>query len=712
MTRPGVILGTAAYMSPEQAKGKSVDKRADIWAFGCILFECLTGKKAFEGETVTETLAAVLRGEPDWQKLPDSKPSNLRFVLRRCLEKERNRRLRDAGDVKIEIEEILDFSEATLPVKQKRLWLAWSVAIIFIIISAILFCARFYNKPIGVAQPVPLQISLPNIAPTPYGSSFALSPDGTHLAFISVGSNGDKNIQIRAINSQETHTLQGTESQEIYSLFWSYDSRFLAFDTGGELKKINISNGQINVICNFSSYALGGDWNHDDVILFGTMNEGIMRVSAEGGSASPLTKLNRMRQEISHVYPSFLPDGRHFLYFIHSAISENRGLYAGSLDSKPEKQDIKQIMPTRSLPFYVLSQGSRYGQLLFLDEQTLMAQAFDEKHLELKGDPQPIAARVEPYGTTLFLNGYFSSSKNGILAYVGSSYGSAISSYELVWKDQTGKLIGSAAPPRVYENFQLSKDEKKVAFGTREDAWVMDLSRRIPIRLTYYFIPVGPPLWSPDGQSVAYSYLRSGRYAMCLKASSGTGPEELLVESDENYIWGTDWSDDGRFILYQILSDKTGWDLWIFPLSSDKKPFAYLKEPFNEQIGVFSPDGKWIAYVSNETGDNEVYVQSFPLSDVKTLISTGGGTEPRWSKNGKELFYVTPERILMSVPIEFQPNFEADLPKPLMTILRHSNVNNYAVSGDGRRFLVENLTENNTIIPINILVNWQASLKK
>jgi eukaryotic-like serine/threonine-protein kinase len=337
MTRPGVILGTAAYMSPEQAKGKSVDKRTDIWAFGCILYECLTAKRIFEGETVTETLAAVLKNEPEWQALPTGTPKNIRFVLRRCLEKDLNRRFRDAADVRIEIEEAGETGEATRPAKRRWPWPAWSTAALAVLIAILLAFVNFRERPPIKDEPIRFQIGVPDQVNVNPGYSFALSPDGRHLAFAATGSDSVLRLWIRSLDSLEAKPLLGTESNAIPPFFWSPDSRYIAWGTGGKLRKIKINGGPAEPICDTSEYVIGGSWNNDDVIVyatFGSPGGGLMRVSAAGGVPSPLTKADPARQGTEPYFPAFLPDGRHFLNFQSSNVPENQGVYIGSLNFK------------------------------------------------------------------------------------------------------------------------------------------------------------------------------------------------------------------------------------------------------------------------------------------------------------------------------------------------------------------------------------------
>ncbi len=698
MTRPGVILGTAAYMSPEQAKGKAVDKRADIWAFGCILYECLTGRRAFEGETVTETLAAVLTKEPEWDKIP----TNVQTLLRRCLERDPKKRLRDIGDAFA----LLETAPASAPVK--RAWIAWSIAALLFMALAAVSYIHFREKPPAIAEAMKFNILGPESGSQDWGNSFAVSPDGRHLAFAVAGSDGIARLWIRALGSLEARPLAGTESGHIAPFFWSPDSRYIAWGTGGKLKTIDIAGGMVQTICDISGFAMGGSWNRDDVIIFGTFVQGpLQRVPAAGGVASPLTELDPARQISGQYFPTFLPDGRHFLYWQNSAILENRGIYIGSLDSKPEEQGSRKLLSTGFLPcVYVPAQDSGPGQILFLREQTLVAQRFDDKNLRLVGEPAPIADQVGSFGGV----GFFSASTNGVLIYQG---GEANIQEELVWMDRSGNQLESAAPAGHYDNFRLSTDEKSVVFNRVKnsncDIFVLDLRRNVTTRITFDHGTDILPIWSPDGSRVLWSSDRNGQSDLYIKTATGAGQDELRIKTGS----GSDWSRDGKFILYARPEEKGGHDLWVAPQSGEKKEFPYLQSQFHKSDAVFSPDGRWVAYVSDESGRNEVYVQAFPLTTERKQISSGGGADPQWRKDGTELFYLAADRKLMAVPIRAAATtFEPGIAKDLFSIPGTSVDRTYSPSGDGRRFLIAKPVGGAASLPFTVVLNWQAGLKK
>ena len=425
-TQAGFIIGTAAYMSPEQAKGKPVDRRADIWAFGCVLYEMLTGKMAFHGDTVTDILAAIVKEEPDWSQLPERTPLRARVLLRRCLQKDPKQRLRDIGDARISLDEIISGAPLEMPAPGELAatsgWRAaldwhaivpWSIACLMVAALAPIAYIQLRKKPLSPAQPVRFEIPLPEKVTMSITGSYALSPDGSQLAFFATDSDGVFRLWIRSLDSLEAHPLAGSESTVGAPFFWSPDGRYIAFDAGGKLKKIDISGGGTETLCDLPGFGVGGSWNRDGVILFGQYPGVIMRVSANGGPVTPLTALDPSRNETNHSSPTFLPDGRHFIYLRTSSQPENSGVYIGSLDSKPEQQDSKQLVATPYGLEYVPSSDAQQGELLFVRDGALMAQAFDSGRMELSGDPVPV---VRSRWERQRAGGFFSASASGVLA--------------------------------------------------------------------------------------------------------------------------------------------------------------------------------------------------------------------------------------------------------------------------------------------------------
>ena len=707
-TAAGVLLGTVAYMSPEQARGKAVDKRADIWAFGVVLYEMLTGRQLFSGETVSDTLAAVLTREPEWKKLP----AKTRHLLRRCLERDPRKRLRDIGEAMAWIES----SPESAPVRHS--WPAWSVValcLLAVLALAPIALMHLREKPLVPVLPVRFQIPMPEkVSLTPSGV-FALSPDGRQLAFYGVGPDGVSRIWIRPIGSLEARPLLGTEGSTNSPFFWSSDSRSVAFGTSdpSSLKKIDISGGPAQTICSVPGTVSGGSWNREGVIIFGTSAGGLMRVAAVGGVASELTRTDPSRRETYHAMPFFLPDGRHFLYKRNSGSPENTGIYAGSLDVKPEERSSRLLLATSVGAAYLASTSSERGHLLFVREKTLMMQPFDEQQLEPAGEPIPVA---EPVGSFRDI-GYFSASGSGVLVY---RIGGSSSARQLTWVDRQGKALGRAGEPHIYNDVALSPDDMRAAVRTSdsqgENLWLHDFKTEILTRFTFEHV-ASSPVWSPDGNRIVFRSNRSGAFDLYQKLASGAGGEEVFLKSDQSKT-ATSFSRDGRFLVYTAADPKTKLDLWVLPLEGDRKPVPFLRTEFVEQSGQFSPDTRWIAYVSNESGRNEIYIRPFSPnstgeslgSGAKWMVSKDGGTEPRWRGDSNELFYRATDGKVMSVEVTGKPIFQAGTAKPLFQL--PSFLGGWDVALDGKRFLLAAFVEQSTPSPFTVVLNWQAGLEK
>jgi len=710
MTQPGVILGTAAYMSPEQAKGKSVDKRADIWAFGCILYECLTGKKAFEGETVTEALAAILRGEPDWEALPATTSQNIRFVLRRCLEKERNRRFRDAADVQIQIDEIRNLEEIIAPFKYKHPWIAWSICLILFI--ALISLAFLYTSERRsdfsklIRYPLDFRHSV-NVGNT---GTLALSPDGRHFVFPGLGQDGTYQFWIHSFDSINPRLLPGSQTRNYYAQsFWSSDSRYVAFDAGGELKKIDITNGTTNSICKLSGVVTGGSWNDDDVIIFGDRQgtNGIVKVSATGGSAlSTVTKPNPERGEISHGYPVFLPDGRHFFYLCESSIQENTGLYIGSLDLKTEEQDTNRLIPITVQALYAPLKNSDQGNLVYLQGDNLVARPFNHKKLELSGDGTTIA---EDVGSTWYY-GFFTVSPDGVLVYRESI------ANQPTWIDRNGRELNRLEHRGDYGTFDLSIDGNwLVASNTNTDGfqnlWVIDLLRGTNPLLTKGSINQTDPRWSPDGKQVMFGSQGDSDNALYRETWPSSNNPQQFYKMDNIGCYLDDWSPDGNYILYhnEVKSELNALHI------KEKKPIK-IASALSGTIdqSQFSPDGQWIAYNTDESGRQEVKVVPFLPNDNggARQISSAGGVQPRWSEDGRELYFLALDGSLMAVKIHPDKQFDFDEP----TLLFNSQLaptygtEQYVPHPDGERFLFMKPATDSKALVFNVIHNWNSQL--
>ncbi len=730
-TMQGVLLGTAAYMAPEQAKGKSADRRADIWAFGCVLYEMLTGKMAFSGETVTDTLAAVIKEEPDWTFLPQNTPARIRVLLQRCLQKDPKQRLQAIGDARISLEEVL--SGAPEPIssvpsapatKSWPLWLVSGAAAVFLATALVLAFLYFHPSP-PVAQLMRFEIPLP--AKFSQEGDVVISPDGRKVAFIGTGADGQSKVWIRLIDSLEAQPLEGTNGAGGW-LFWSPDSRFVVFLAQRKLQKIDVSGGPPIELCGDTPTVIGGIWTPDDKIVFGTLT-GLMQVAAAGGTPSPITS------DGAAVWPSILPDGHHFVYLYASSRRSGTGIYLGSTETDEQKLG-KKLLGDLSAAVYARSPDSTSGYLLFVrgasalpgGTSTLMVQRFDARRLELVGEAVPIAEQVSNTG--------FSVSSTGTLVYqagtanasTGGSRGNIQG--QLTWFDREGKALGSVGDPGLYRTLALSPDGKRVAIeradsqnpGNR-NIWLYDFARGVTTRFTFDSNWDSSPIWSPDGSRIAFSSNRSGTFDLYEKASNLAGEDEVVFKSNDAKL-PTSWSSDGRFLLYQNTGTS---QVWILPLNGggDRKPVAMEHSQFNESYGKFSPDGRWIAYASEESGKNQVYVQPFEPSAAmgstsggrapitgKWMVSKDGGGTPLWERDGKELFYLSLDGDAMAVDVNTSGVFQAGVPKILFKL--PSGVIFWDISPDGKRFLmVAPAPSGLSAQPkFTVVLNWQASLKQ
>ena len=716
LTVAGTLLGTFQYMSPEQLGGQEADARSDLFAFGAVLYEMITGRKAFEGNTPANVAGAILHTEPaSISSLRPTVPAALDRLVKSCLAKDPDERRQSAHDLMLELESIaLALTPAGSPprlaspppaapfLRSRLLWAAGGAMAATLALTAV-----YWFRP----QPLPQVLKLSVMPPEKgaFGEPVAISPDGRRLAFVAT-LDGRSQIWVRALDAIGPQPLAGSEGARFP--FWSPDSRFLGFFAGGKLKMIDLSGGPPQTLCDAAN-GTGGAWNRDGVIIFAPNRVGgLYRVSAAGGVPAPLTTIDEKRQESTHRWPYFLPDGRHFLYFTRSAHREHTGIYARSLDAGPESEGGNQILAVDFLALYAES-PSGFGFLLFLREGTLMAQRFDAGKLQLWGEPAPIAERFQR--STFFGFAPISVSSAGMLAYRSGPNANS----QLVWFDRSGKTLGTVGPPGAYQHLALSPDEKRLAvantesLGTAYDIWLFELSRGDSTKFTFHPMTDWMPVWSPDGSRIAFASDREGITNIYQKLSSGASDEELLLKSKELKYLG-DWSRDGRFLAYESFGVRSLRDLWVLPLEGDRKPVPFLQTDFSEYQGRFSPDGRWMAYTSDASGAPEVYIQPFPASGGKWKISIHGGSDPRWRGDGKELFYLAADRKLMAVDLKAggskeRPAVDVGAPRPLFETRVPSQLpihRDYAVTKDGQRFLVNSLTEEAGGAPITIVVNW------
>jgi eukaryotic-like serine/threonine-protein kinase len=709
-TMQGVLLGTAAYMSPEQARGKALDKRTDIWAFGCVLYEMLTGKQAFQDEDITDILAAVVRAEPDWRTLPAATPLQVRSLLRRCLQKDKTLRMQAAGDARIEIQEALTAPAPAEPVaaqRKNREHLIWSVAAVLLVAALTLGAFAYFRRGSEDVRTMRFFVYPPDtwrLAGTEIpGVPLAVSPDGRRLAFVATNATGKSLLWVRAMDALSAQALTGTDGAS--SPFWSPDSRFLGFFAGGKLKKIDLSGGLPITLCDVAD-SFGGAWSRDGLIVFGQYHgfaryqPALQKVSASGGVPTAATVL--AQGETMQLLPFFLPDGRHFLYRSNNVTTGIRPFYLASLDSAERK-----LLLNGDSPNVLYTQG----YLLFLRDMMLMAQPFDARRLVLTGDAFPIAEQIQIQGG--ISSAVFSASDNGVLAY---QTGTEAVGSQLVWFDRTGKQVGMLGDAAAYSDLEFSPDGKRASVSIQEagkgrDIWLYEITRGLRTRFTFDSADDLESIWSPDGSQIVFNSRRKGHLDLYQKASSGAGTEEVLVE-DNLDKYPLNWSPDGRFILY--VSSGTNNSLFALPLSGDRKPFPFLKTQFNGVFAQFSPDGRWVAYQSNVSGRAEVYVAPFPGPGGQWQISTAGGSLPRWRRDGAEIFYLDPDNNLMAAAVNGKgESFDVGGVKPLFgTHSAGGGRYRYDVSADGQRFLINTALQQSISAPITVVLNWTAGLKK
>ena len=702
MTRAGVILGTAAYMSPEQARGRPVDKRSDVWAFGCVLYEMLAGVRAFPGDDVTESIAAIMRAEPDWLALPPDTPPALRRLLRRCLAKDVKERLKDISVARLEIAEALATPSAERsesPVRARGGRLPWIVAAVSLALMLAAVAWSLRRDPVD-----PLSLRLELLPPAGFSpNSLALSPDGKQLVFV-VSDNGSPSLWVRRLDQEAASPVPGTSDAS--GPFWAPDGRAIGFFAHGKLQRIDLAGGAAVALADVS-VGRGGTWSPDGVIVFApTLDGGLMRIPAGGGVPEPATTLAPGQR--GHRWPQFLPDGRHFL-FNSLGEGESRGVFVGSLAGST---------PQRLVDGSSASYAS--GHLVFARDSTVYAASFDPERRALTGDSAVLLQGVPVAGSG---RSSISFSTTGLLVYVRG----AIEPRRLVWVNRGGSIVGSVGPLDAAgaANPDLSPDGQRVAISRNPDnappnVWVIDVARGVPIRLT-----LGPgnhnvPLWSADGKRVLFRSQIEGMQNLFVKDVDGLSDARAVFEDDTNKT-PSDWSPDGRIVLYLVQGD----DLMAVDIET-RKIFPVARTSANEGWGEFSPDGRFVAYQSNESGRFEIYLRTFPGTEGKWLVSTAGGTQPRWRADGKELYYVAPDGRLMAVAIAVHRSgrtveIGAAIPlfrTNLLTAAAQGVITpasgpkqQYAVAPDGRFLMVVPAAESPVPGAISIVTNWPTIIR-
>ncbi|MGH9409878.1 MAG: protein kinase domain-containing protein [Vicinamibacterales bacterium] len=702
LTGTHTVVGTPQYMAPEQIEGREVDARTDIFAFGCVLYEMLTGKRAFDGQTPSSVMAAVLATNPrPIDELVPLTPPALDRIVSRCLAKDPEDRWQSARDVAAELLWVSQGgSKAGLPtvlsgrrrVREKLAWTAFALATIAAAAFGVAWMRRAPEPPPIVRFALTLPPTLSNPSPP------VISPDGRAIAF-AADSNGQRMIWIRTMDAVDPRAMPGTE--RVFRPFWSPDSKFIGFIAGGKLKKADIAGGPPATLCDVGSDG-DGSWSSEGVILFdGTVNDPLREVPATGGVSKPVVLDDgKPSGTIGSGWPEFLPDGKHFLYTVSAGAEMT--LKIGVLGSTTSKT----LFPTTTRVQYAAP-----GYLLFVRDRTLVAQKFNASSLTLDGEPVPLG---EGLGTDTVGLASFSVSRTGVLVYRGGE----LTGSRLVWIDRSGKETPAIDPAADFFDTWFSPDRTRVVYSAGGDAghadlWIRDLARGVSSRFTFGPTANYDPIWSSDGRRIIYTSTAKGPGNLMVKDASDTkDPEPLLVDAAEKYV--SDWSPDGRYLLYTARGgDNRGWDIWALPMEGDHKPIPIVRTQFNELWATFSPDGKYIAYQSNESGRYEIYVQEFPEARNKWQISANGGLEPYWNRNGRELFYRSGASI-MAVPVTPGPPFVAGTPAALFqTRFSESTVRGlYRPWPDGQRFLVLAARAAQTDVPATVVLNWSSALRQ
>jgi serine/threonine protein kinase/Tol biopolymer transport system component len=757
LTAQGTILGTFQYMAPEQIEGMEADTRTDIFAFGGVLFEMLTGRPAFEGKTRAQLLGAILKDEPppvssvslglgSSEGEPGARGSTgspramaLDRVVATCLAKDPDDRWQTARDLLRELKWIAE-AGPTEPggppqggrhatgytASTSRTWRpAFSGLLIALLaialVSAGTIALRHVRETPPAQDPIQFTIAAPENATfggppgggTGAATQLAVSPDGRNVVFVARVET-TFSLWLRPVASLAARKMPGTEDASFP--FWSPDGRFVAFFAGGRLKKVQIAGGPPVVLCD-AFQGRGGAWNRDNVILFGTVTTPLQRVSGAGGTATAATAFDKAYGDTGHRWPHFLPDGRHFLF---TAVTG-----AASAAPKPSVVRIGGLDSTTSSTLLQAESSVEYsaGHVLFLRDGSLMAQPFDSQSRQTTGDPFPVAEQV---GTENSRYVGFSASASGALAY---AHGSRNPITRLTWLDRAGHPTGRIGEPGAFLTLALSPDERRVAVSmitgvSAPDIWIVDVARGIPTRFTFDPSAETAPVWSPDGSHILFQSQRASDFGLHQKLASGTGEEELVLKGGNLQTQlpsPNDWSPDGRFIAYQTPATgfQTAIDIWMLPLTGDRKPFAFVQGPGNDLAAAFSPDGHWVAYTSDESGGPQVYVRPFPAAAGRFQISKDGGSQPQWRGDSKELYFVAPVgATLMATSFDTTREFPAGIPEPLFTtglVPAPGQRRQYAVTKDGKRFLVllpQSSDLNAGQQPLTVVVNWLAAVQK
>jgi eukaryotic-like serine/threonine-protein kinase len=710
-TEAGVILGTAAYMSPEQARGKAVDRRTDIWSFGCVLYEMLAGRRVYDGETVSDMVARILEREPDWSALPASTPPRLLALLRRCLAKDAKRRQRDIGDVRLDLEAIAAGDTGAAPAAvaapaATRGAPAWALALGALVLLAFGAAgALLLARAPGTARTMHVSVLPPEGAIIDDDQTHAaISPDGSMLVFVATDSSGTSQLWLRELSSAEPRPLPNT--QDAILPFWSPDNRFIGFFAEGRLKKADVAGRTVQVVCDAPD-GRGGAWSRRGHIVFAPSSNGpLMRVAGSGGPVTAATRLDTTRHDGAHRFPSFLADGRRFVYVSLGDSSEMRlGLPDGS-----------------SRPLELTTSGGAVCApgdfLLYPREGALMAQQLDAASGRMRGEAHVLGAA--PISSRYAGAPAASVSANGVLMQRHRLPKTA----DLAWFDRSGRPAGRVpAAPGPFFDLALSPDGRHAALaraglGNQTDIWSIQLETGLAARVSVDQVDCEKPVWSPDGRWIAYSALERSQRTLYRKLSDGAGPPERLVVGRTGFLDAAFWSADGRELLVRDLDPVAGEDIWKLSPVSDSTLHPVLRARFHEEDAKLSPDGRWLAYRSNESGRPELYVQSYPVPDSRVRVSRdGAGTQSRssfgrpfWRADGRELVYVGGDGVsVISVLVEYAGTPHFGPPHTLFKIPR--GCFELEANTDLQRFLALQQRSSGEDASIQLLMNWPAELK-
>lgn len=709
-TQAGIILGTAAYMSPEQAKGKPVDRRTDIWAFGCVLYEMLTGAQAFTGETVTDVLAAVVRAEPDWSLLPANTPPRIRELLQRCFKKDARQRLQAIGDARITLDEFLSaapgdssFSTAgTVPPSARGFWqrssFLWGIAGLLAggAIGVGLWMAA--RKP--APSPLPVDLSLPmpaNYSLRNDGTNIAVSPDSRLIAFAAIGGGGSSQIWVRQLDDFTPRPVSGTEGGE--SPFFSPDSEWLGFFVGNKLEKVPLSGGVPQVLCAGSVGTGSAVWASNGMIYFSGGLGVLMEVSGYGGQCRQIISPDASKGSIGFSQPRTLPDGNSLLVTVENGFG---GLESSVALLSLKTLKLRTILRNAANPAYLAP-----GYLVFGRAGALWAVPFNVKNSQLAGPLAPVIDGIANNTGGTF--NQFAVSENGVLVYAPGSDASPEREVVEVDRDGASKVVTPSSG--AYEDLSLSPDGTRLAMtieGQLWNIWTYDLARKTLARLSFAN-DNRDPFWTADGKGIAYTSLRNGRWGIYEKPADGNGPERQVFRSDE-WTSVNSFSSDGRTLAVSEVDPLTGSEIWLLPLDGAGKPRSLLPNQTGDWFGQFSPDNRWIAYESNELGRSEIYVQSAAPGGGKWQISNGGGARPVWPRKDAEIFYRSGNE-LMAVPVQTGPGFSAGTPHALFHADYFNSGHDYDATADGRHFFfVKSLSEASAPTELRVVLNWTQGL--